>query len=89
MPKKKTSRSKLSEVTCRKVAMLIDDYVNLKLDKRTSKKFTEHIGDCVDCLAFLNTYRSTMSIANSLSYETLPPDLQERALQFIVTKQKK
>ena len=82
-------RAKPAETTCQKVVMLIDDYVNHTLDRRTAKKFMAHIGDCKNCIAFLNTYRSTIHIASFLTYEALPPDLQERALRFIVTKQKK
>ncbi len=68
---------------CRQVAALILRYLNDELDADTRQAFDAHLGECPDCAAFLRTYRATASAIHSLSYDDLPSDLQNRALQVV------
>lgn len=82
------AKSRPDPTTCRDVISLIADYLSGELDRRTKTEFEAHVSDCGDCQAFLNTYRKTLEVTRSLAYETLPVDLQDRALAFLRNKLK-
>ena len=72
--------------TCRHVTSLIADYLSGELDSRTTTAFEAHVRNCRDCVAFLNTYQKSVEATRQLRYETLPIELQERALKIIQEK---
>jgi len=79
-------KSRPKELTCRQVTALILRYLNDELDTKTRRAFDAHLKECPNCTAFLQTYRATASAVHSLSYDDLPPDLQNRALQVVRAK---
>jgi anti-sigma factor RsiW len=44
---------------------LIADYLTGSLDPTVLAAFEEHLGQCPDCAAFLNTYKKTIEAAKS------------------------
>jgi anti-sigma factor RsiW len=68
------------------VVALILRYLNDELDAGTRQALESHLNECPDCAAFLRTYGATASAVHSLSYDDLPPDLQNRALQVVRAK---
>lgn len=66
--------------------MLVADYLSHDLDPSTRAKFTRHIRECRECFSFFNTYRSTIHAARRLTFNDLPPDLQARALSFVMLR---
>lgn len=51
--------------TCKEEVGLIADYVAARLDPKVLAVFEEHLGQCPDCTAFLNTYKKTIEATKS------------------------
>jgi hypothetical protein len=71
---------------CRDVGQLLYDYVEQHLEPPLSQQLEQHLADCPGCLAFINTYRQTMSLSKDLRYKEIPPELQHKLRSFIKTK---
>ena len=70
-------------LTCQQAVALLTAYVDDALAPETWRAFQQHIHDCADCLAYLQTYRSTLRALGTLRYEDIPAVLQERLLSFL------
>jgi hypothetical protein len=44
---------------------LIADYLGGRLDPMLLAAFENHLGQCADCTAFLNTYKKTIEVTKS------------------------
>jgi len=66
--------------------MLVADYLSHDLTPSTRTMFTRHLRECRECFSFFNTYRSTVHAARNLTFNDLPPDLQTRALSFVMLR---
>ena len=44
---------------------LIADYLEGRLDPTVLAAFENHLGQCPDCTAFLNTYKKTIEVTKS------------------------
>ena len=71
---------------CRSVVGLVIDYVTGGLGGELAKKFKEHLRDCPDCVAFLNTYRKTIQATRSLGYQAIPKEARERLHKILRLK---
>ncbi len=76
-------RSSKVTLTCQRVTALIQDYLSGQLNPETALAFRKHLRNCPDCLAFLNTYKKTISAIRSLRYEQVPSALRGRARRFL------
>ena len=85
-PRLRRVKSSGAVLTCEQITDLVLDYVAMVLDKGTTVVFEEHIRKCPDCMAFLNTYRKTIQATQSLRYEDIPADMQNRVRQFLIEK---
>lgn len=47
---------------CSEFIMFLDDYVDMKIDAREIRRFEEHLQECPDCMAFLESYRLTRTL---------------------------
>ncbi len=65
-------------IYCKEIVDLIRDYLDGSLNPLDSQEFDLHIAGCVDCHAFLNTYRITVSLSHKLSCEMIPVELKNR-----------
>ena len=74
----KRSKKPVSVITCKQVTQLIMDYINSQLDSEQTRIFEEHLRDCKDCLAFLNTYKKTVEGVRSMKPEDIPQKIIER-----------
>ena len=72
-----------SKLTCQRVTDVIIDYLNGEMDAEMTAVFEAHLHQCRDCDAFFNTYKGTLSTSQELSYESVPPELSNRVLQFL------
>ncbi len=70
-------------ISCKEMVDLIMDYLDGSLDSVTSEGFDMHIDGCIDCHAFLNTYRKTASLMNKLSCKEIPEELRTRISNFL------
>jgi anti-sigma factor RsiW len=88
-PASRRIRSKQGKEVCQQITDLLVEYVTGTLPPATAADFEQHLSICPDCVAFLNTYRKTMELTRSLRYESLPPEMKRRMLQFIESRTKK
>ena len=72
---------------CRRIAELLGDYLDGTLPKETRELIEWHIEGCGPCVAFVNTYRGTIDAAKKLRETTIPPELKQRLLSVLRTRQ--
>ena len=78
------SRSGASpDLTCKQVVGLIADYLTGAIDPETAAAFEAHLQGCDHCIAFLNTYKQTITAVRSLRCEDLPAELETRVRDFL------
>jgi anti-sigma factor RsiW len=68
---------------CSQVVQLLVDYVENRLPEGRRLELERHLAGCGRCLAALNTYRSTVSLLESLTEEDLPGELRMRLRAFL------
>jgi predicted anti-sigma-YlaC factor YlaD len=69
--------------TCQQVTALLAEYVAGELDPATTQVLEAHLRACRDCIAFLNTYKTTIDATRTLRYEDMPVVLQDEMLNFL------
>ncbi len=74
---------------CRDIGRLLHDYVEGLLESSVSRQLDEHLADCSGCVAFVNTYKQTISLSKDLRCEEIPPELQQKLRSFIKEKLQK
>ena len=72
---------------CRQIAELLGDYLDGTLPKETSELIEWHIESCAPCVAFVNTYRGTVHAARKLGATAIPPELKQRLLSVLRSRQ--
>jgi anti-sigma factor RsiW len=61
----KASKSRARPLTCEKETALIADYLASVLSPGSLAAFENHLAECPDCKAFLQTYKKTIEITRS------------------------
>lgn len=72
-----------SGVECRQIGELLGDYLEGTLARETRELIEWHVEGCNPCIAFLNTYRGTVSAARRLPDVEIPPELKKRLLAVL------
>jgi anti-sigma factor RsiW len=73
-----------SELECRQIAELLTDYVEERLPPATRDLIDWHIDGCAPCVAFLNTFRSTVRALRQLpAPPEIPRELRHRLLAVL------
>ncbi len=72
-----------SEIECRQIAELLGEYVDGSLPPHLRHLIDWHIEGCAPCVAFVNTYRGTVSAARNLRDVPMPPELKKRLLAVL------
>jgi anti-sigma factor RsiW len=72
---------------CRRIAELLGDYLDGTLSKETRELIEWHIESCAPCVAFVSTYRGTIDAAKKLRETTIPPELKQRLLKVLQSRQ--
>jgi anti-sigma factor RsiW len=72
-----------SELECRQIAELLGDYIDGTLPSHVRDLIDFHIEGCQPCVAFMNTYRSTISATRTLASTPIPPELKQRLLKVL------
>ena len=72
-----------SEMQCRQIAELLGDYLEGTLPQHTRELLEWHIDACPPCVAFVNTYRGTVSVTRSLQNVETPSELRKRLLAVL------
>ena len=73
-------RRKPNPLSCQELVELVTDYLDGRLPKPDQRRFEAHIGECEHCTAYLEQIRATVSVAGTLSVETLPSGAAEALL---------
>jgi hypothetical protein len=76
-----------SSIECRQIAELLGDYLDGSLPKATRELLEWHIEGCGPCVAFVNTYRGTVSAATKLREVEIPKELKKRLLSVLRSQQ--
>jgi anti-sigma factor RsiW len=70
-----------SDIECRQIAELLTDYVEDRLPQATKELIDWHIDGCEPCVAFVNTFRSTLKAVRRLpDPPPVPKELRHRLL---------
>lgn len=79
------SGSPPTQIECRQIAELLADYLDGSLPRPTAELIEWHIDGCAPCVAFLNTYRSTIRSTRALPDTPMPVELKKRLLDVLKT----
>ncbi len=71
---------------CRDIGNLLHDYAEGLLEPSVSQQLDRHLANCPGCLAFVKTYRHTVTLSRDLRCEDIPPELQQKLGSFIKEK---
>lgn len=78
------AQAPMENLTCQQVTDAIIDYLTGDMQPETTRLFDDHLQGCPDCLAFFNTYNSTVRATQSLSYDDIPEEMRLRVRQFLL-----
>ena len=75
-------------IECRQIAELLTDYVEGRLPPATRELIDWHIDGCGPCVAFVNTFRSTVKAVRTLAEAPpVPPELKQRLIAVLRSTQ--
>ena len=70
-------------MTCKDLVDLLSEYVDGELDPATARQLEEHLRGCVECTAFLNTFRKIRSMTRESVEAAMPAELRARLRRFV------
>jgi anti-sigma factor RsiW len=73
---------------CSGLVSLLSDYLDGRLPSDVRADLEQHLSGCSECTAFVATFRSTVSLLQSLSEHDLPEELRLRLRAFIDDRSK-
>ncbi len=67
MKREKVNRSNETQLDsdCKRAISFIQDYITRELEPDIGTEVENHLSNCPDCVAFLNTYKKTTDLVNS------------------------
>ena len=68
---------------CSRLLSLLSDYLDGRLRSDVRLDLEQHLSGCKECAAFVGTFRSTVSLLQSLSEQDLPEELRLRLRAFL------
>ena len=69
--------------SCPRIVSLLSDYLDGRLPSDVRADLEQHLSGCAECTAFVGTFRSTVSMLQSLSEQELPEELRLRLRAFL------
>lgn len=73
---------------CPRIVSLLSDYLDGRLPSDVRAELDQHLSGCPECMAFVGTFRSTVSLLQSLQEKDLPEELRLRLRAFIDDRSK-
>lgn len=64
---------------CSEIVALLADYLEDRLPSTTQRRLDRHLHACPRCVAYLKTYRATVSLLRDLHDDDLPDELRRAA----------
>jgi anti-sigma factor RsiW len=80
-------RDECSGITCRECADFLHDYTGGALPAAQRAEFERHLRACPPCVAYLDTYRQTVSLARPAlcgASASKPPEMPEALVRAIL-----
>ena len=68
---------------CSRIVELLSDYLDNRLSPDARHDLEQHIGGCSECATFVESFRSTVSLLQSLTEDDLPDELRLRLKAFL------
>jgi RNA polymerase sigma-70 factor (ECF subfamily) len=68
---------------CPRIVSLLSDYLDGRLPSDVRADLDRHLAGCSECTAFVGTFRSTVSLLQSLEEKDLPEELRLRLRAFL------
>lgn len=72
-----------TQARCSELVDLLMDYLEGKLPQAAAHALDQHLSGCPNCVAYLATYRQTVSLLHSLDEDDLPQELRIRLTAFL------
>ncbi len=70
-------------MTCKGLVDLLSEYVDGELDRATGRRLEQHLRGCVECTAFLKTFRKTRAMTREAAEAAMPQELRMRLRRFL------
>ncbi len=68
---------------CPRIISLLSDYLDGRLPADVQHDLEQHIGGCSECTKFVGSFRSTVTLLQSLTEDDLPEELRLRLKAFL------
>jgi anti-sigma factor RsiW len=68
---------------CPRFVSLLSDYLDGRLPADVRSDLERHLGGCSECAAFVESFRSTVALLQSLTDADLPEELRVRLKAFL------
>ena len=68
---------------CSQLIALLTEYLEGRLPADAHRDLEQHLAACPSCVAFVRTFRTTVSLLQSLTEEDLPRELRTRLKAFL------
>jgi anti-sigma factor RsiW len=70
-----------TELTCREMVELMNDYLEGALAEGERARFEAHLSSCDPCTTYVAQIRETIRLAGGVTEESVPPDVRDQLLQ--------
>ena len=70
-------------IICRRYRISLSAYLENELDANRNRLIEEHLADCPECVAFLETFRKTIALCRNLPLLPVPEELHSRIMQLL------
>ncbi|MBU2495281.1 MAG: zf-HC2 domain-containing protein [Candidatus Omnitrophica bacterium] len=70
-------------IICRRYRISLSAYLENELDANRNRLLEEHLIDCPECVAVLETFRKTIALCRNLPLLQVPDELHSRIMQIL------
>jgi anti-sigma factor RsiW len=71
-------QTQTARLTCRDVIGMLADYLESALPIETVRAFDEHLDECQECVAYVNTYTKTRELTGHAVEVEMPREMKAR-----------
>jgi anti-sigma factor RsiW len=73
---------------CPRIVSLLSDYIDGRLPADVRRDLDQHLVGCSECATFVASFRSTVTLLQSLTDDDLPEELRVRLKAFLDDRNK-
>jgi anti-sigma factor RsiW len=73
----------MSHETCRNLLSQLSDYIDGELEETLCAEIEQHMADCPDCRAVVNTLEKTIELYRTTERAEVPIDVQSRLYKVL------